>query len=99
MLCTVVIYPSFIPQFSSRTFTNGATLLVVQDAFDKMADRKSMVLSLTPSTTVGMFLSGEGAERSTCRAPAARCCLADSSVRNLPVDSITTSIPREFQIG
>src|SRR5690606_6512070 len=97
MLWTVVMYPSRIPQFSSSTFTSGATLLVVQEALDRIEALRSINWSLTPNTTVGMVLSGDGAESSTCPAPAMRCCLAAASVRNLPVDSITASIPMDFQ--
>ena len=86
-----------MPQLSSSTLTIGATLLVVHDALESTGESKSTRWSFTPRTTVATSLSGEGAEIRTCLAPAFKCRLAFSSVVNLPVDSITKSIPKSRQ--
>ncbi|MNV63092.1 hypothetical protein D3C71_1556690 [compost metagenome] len=68
----MVIYPSFIPQLSSNILTIGATLLVVQEALDRIEAERSTALSLIPNTTVAISLSVGGAEIITFFAPAAR---------------------------
>src|SRR5690606_16664780 len=91
---TVVIYPSFMPQFWSKIFTKGATLFVVHEALEKRGVFQSKSSSLTPSTTVGTSLSGEGAEMMTCSAPAPRCKAAFSRLVKKPVDSTTAFMLR-----
>ncbi|MNU04733.1 hypothetical protein D3C72_2492730 [compost metagenome] len=68
----MVIYPSFIPQLSSNILTKGATLLVVQEALDRIEAERSTALSLIPNTTVAISLSAGGAEIITFFAPAVR---------------------------
>src|SRR5690606_1409560 len=86
-----------MPQFSSRIFTNGATLLVVQEALENKGVFQSKSESLMPSTTVGTSLSGEGAEIITCPAPDCKCSSAFSLLVNRPVDSMTISMAKSFQ--
>src|SRR3989339_689219 len=85
-----------MPSASWITCTAGAIELVVQEAQD-LSGFLSAVISVTPSTQVEIppddpsFLGG--ADRITCLAPACRCKRMVSSVRNIPVDSITVSTP------
>src|SRR5690606_17638344 len=83
ILCTVVIKPSVIPQLSSMTLTKGATLFVVQEAHDRTGARRSLGVSFTPKTIVGISRSAEGAEIITCRAPDCRCVWARCAAVNL----------------
>ncbi|MNR08112.1 hypothetical protein D3C85_1242550 [compost metagenome] len=85
-----------MPQLSSNIFTIGATLLVVQEAFDKIGDKKSTSSSLTPITTIGISLSGAGADINTCFAPACKCFSAPTLLANLPVASTNRSTPSSF---
>ena len=80
-----------------NTLTIGATLLVVQEAFEITASLKSTASSFTPITTEGISSSLAGAEIMTCFAPPTKCLDAASLVRKSPVDSNTVSTPKSDQ--
>ncbi len=87
--------PFTIPNLESSTFATGARQFVVQEAFEIISSFfGSYVFSLTPRTICLTGLSPlGGAESTTFFAPAFRCNSACSLLRNIPVDSITISIP------
>ena len=60
--------PSLMPNLSLITFARGARQFVVQEAFETIVMDGSYVLLLTPITNIGA--SAEGAEITTCFAPA-----------------------------
>mmetsp|Transcript_62525 Transcript_62525/g.152227 ORF Transcript_62525/g.152227 Transcript_62525/m.152227 type:complete len:252 (+) Transcript_62525:475-1230(+) len=86
----VVMRPSTIPNFSSKTLAIGARQLVVHDALEKMSAPAYSVW-LTPMTYMGA--SAEGAEMTTFLHPPAKCLEAFSMVVKIPVDSQTTVAP------
>ena len=92
-----MMYPSCRPQFSSSTFIIGAAQLVVHEAFEIMVSSGVRMESLIPITTVLMSFDLGGAESITFFAPAVRCKVADVLSRKRPVDSITVSMPNDFQ--
>src|SRR6516162_10115196 len=93
----VVIVPLTILNLSLITCATGARQLVVHDAFDRMwCLEASYLSSFTPSTMV-MSSPVAGAEMRTFFTVPFRCCLANSALVNLQVDSITTFTPNELQ--
>src|SRR3989344_3161803 len=90
----VVIIAFLIPNFSCITLATGAIQLVVHEAL-LMTFSPAYLSSLTPKRKVGV--SFPGAEITTFFAPAVICLIASSFCVYLPVDSITTSIPKSFQ--
>ena len=87
------MYATSISIKDFNTLTIGATLFVVQEAFEITASLKSTAASFTPITTDGMSSSFAGAEIITCFAPPTRCLEAASRVKKRPVDSKTVSTP------
>src|SRR5450756_955232 len=85
--------PFSTPQLSLSTLTTGASEFVVQEALEMMlcldTSRRS---SLTPRTIV-ISSPFAGAVIRTCLAPAVMCPRALSASVNIPVDSMTISIP------
>mmetsp|Transcript_18292 Transcript_18292/g.21960 ORF Transcript_18292/g.21960 Transcript_18292/m.21960 type:complete len:217 (-) Transcript_18292:144-794(-) len=77
------------------TLARGARQLVVQEALEMMVMPGSNFSSFTPMTNIGA--SAEGAEITTCLAPAFKWADAFSRVVNTPVDSTTKSAPTSPQ--
>lgn len=69
--CTVVIRPSSMPQVSFTIFAMGARQLVVQLALETNFMSEVYLSLFTPMTNIGVP-SLEGADMTTCFAPASR---------------------------
>ena len=69
--CTVVIRPSVMPKLSCRTLAMGARQLVVQLALETNFMSEVYLSLFTPMTNIGVP-SLEGADMTTCFAPASR---------------------------
>mmetsp|Transcript_42507 Transcript_42507/g.96057 ORF Transcript_42507/g.96057 Transcript_42507/m.96057 type:complete len:244 (+) Transcript_42507:585-1316(+) len=94
MLCTVVIMPFSIVSFSWITLMMGAMQLVVQEAAVQMMCDSLSLSSLHPMTTFSTLGSLTGADTTTRFTPhRSRYGVRLATVRNLPVQSITSSTP------
>ena len=68
----MVIRPSVMPKLSFSTFAMGARQFVVQDALDTNCMSEVYLSWFTPMTNMGVS-SLEGADMTTCLAPASMC--------------------------
>mmetsp|Transcript_13746 Transcript_13746/g.23499 ORF Transcript_13746/g.23499 Transcript_13746/m.23499 type:complete len:243 (+) Transcript_13746:623-1351(+) len=98
MLCTVVIIPFSIVSCSWMTLIMGAIQLVVHEAAVQMTCLSSRRWSLQPTTTFRTEGSFTGADTTTRFTPhTSRYGCRSLTLRNLPVQSSTSSTPIAFQ--
>ena len=97
-LCTVVIMPLSMPSSAWITLITGAMQLVVHEAAVQMTCSAVSFSSLTPTTTLSTDGSLTGADTTTRFTPhVSRYGCSAATVRNLPVQSITSSTPLAAQ--